>query len=159
MTALGIVVHFPQPGRPAASCVVARLASSGEPVLVDHFQITSQNTDRSRQLHALGQAIQFRVEGLEVTAVWIRTPEGTARLGSKGSRIRLQAEGAIAMGAREAVANVHVDDGRTIGQHVGGSKAAADQRGADLVPGASAKHENEAAAAALAALVAGPFAP
>lgn len=157
MVALGIVVHFPQTGRPAASCVAAQLASSGAPEFVERFQITSQDTDRSSQLHALGQAVRSRVESLEVTAVWIRTPEGTARLGSKGSRIRLQAEGAIVTGARDVIANVHVGDGRTIGQHIGGSKDAADGRGADFVPGASSKDENEAAAAALAALATPPL--
>jgi hypothetical protein len=157
MVALGIVVHFPRPGRPAASCVVARETSTGAPECLEKFQITSQNTDRARQLHALGQAVRSRVESLEVSAIWIRTPEGTARLGSTGSRVRLQAEGAILMGARDVAANVHVGDGKTIGQHVAGSKAAADRQGADLLSGSAAKDEYEAAAAALAALAVPPL--
>lgn len=157
MAALGIVIRFPKKGRPEAMCVVVGGDEDGHVEHAESFTLPSEDIGLASQLQALAQGLRSRVESLGIDAVWVRVAD-MAPLGRKpGPRIRLQAEGAVMAAARDRVVNVHVGDGKTIGQLIGGSKADADAEGASLVGPNASKEEAEAAAAALAAVAASPL--
>jgi len=149
MRSVGVCVHLPRRGRPAARVVVgvgAWNAASEE----ETFELTSNKDDTATVLHELASGLRSHLSGLSADRVVIRRAD-RQRVASNadGPRVRLLAEGALAAAARSEVTDVVVLPGKDLADRTPAqSKDDLDAEAARQLPSAPV----EAAAAALAGL-------
>jgi hypothetical protein len=150
MRSVGIAVHLPKKGRPAAKVVVLD-GDWDTPSQVDAFELTSANEDLATQLLDLAAGLRSRLNGINPDRVVIRRADFAQRGGkTEGPRIRLLAEGALASAARAEVGTVLVQTGKDLAAGTpAGTKANLDQELVNKLPSGDA----EASAAALVGLV------
>jgi hypothetical protein len=117
--------------RPRARVVVLDGTRSA-PVLVEAFEVTTQEKDPAGQVHDVATSFANRVKGLAVDRVMIqRADYYKIPSNQEGPRIRLLVEGALTFAAREQVADTHVAVGRDVASTAGLTKdALAAQAGA-----------------------------
>lgn len=147
---MGIAVHIPSKGRPAADVVVLE-GMWATPVHVTTFKLTSTHDDLPTVLHDLAAGLSSRLSGLNVDRVVIRRADKPTRPSNyEGPRTRLLAEGAIAACAKTAIEHVVLADGKTLGgQCPAGTKGDLEAEATVRLPG----EPLDAAAAALCGLV------
>ena len=130
---LGLIVDIRSGGRPA--CTGALIESvGGTQNFVDHFELTSQDTDLATLLADLGSSVKTRVRSLEpVDRAVVRRADLPPRpTNAEGPRLRLLAEGAVISAVRSLVGDVRVGSGRDLGAWTGTSKDAVDAEGEHL---------------------------
>jgi hypothetical protein len=148
MRVLGIAVHFPSKGRPAARAVLLD-GSWSAPKALDEFELTSAATDLPTQLRDLADGLRSRLKGLTPERVVIRRADYAPASNKPGPRLRLLAEGALAAAARAEIADVVLLEGKDLAARCpAGKKSALDLHASTALPNAPA----EAAAAALAGI-------
>lgn len=150
MRSVGVCVHIPKKGRPAARVVVLD-GAWGSATEHERFELTSNRQDIGTILHDLASGLKSRLSPLKADRVVVRRAD-MARVPSNrdGPRLRLLAEGALAAAARSEVTDVVVLAGKDLAQRsLAASKNDLDAEAATQVPGSPV----EAAAAALAGLV------
>jgi hypothetical protein len=148
---VGVCVHLPKKGRPAARVVVLD-GAWGSASEHDRFDLTSNKQDIGTILHDLASGLRSHLSGMNADRVVVRRAD-MQKVSSKydGPRIRLLAEGALAAAARSEVNDVLVLAGKDLAQRSpAASKDDLDAEAAAQVPGSPV----EAAAAALSGLVA-----
>jgi hypothetical protein len=149
MSVLGVAVHFPSKGRPAASAVLVD-GTWGAPNTLDTFELTSAATDLPSQLRDLADGLRSRLKGLAPNRVVIRRADYAPASNKPGPRLRLLAEGALAAAARAEVTEVVLLEGKDLAaKSPARNKADLDQHAAAVLPNTP----KEAGAAALAGLV------
>lgn len=147
---LGIAVHLPKKGRPAADVVILD-GDWSSPQPVSTFALTSSHDDTATQLFDLASGLRSRLKGTGVDRVVVRRADRPRKASNKdGPRLRLLAEGALAAAARTEVEDVIVMPGRDLASGTpAGSKAALADEAEQRLTGQPA----EAAEAALSGLV------
>lgn len=147
---MGIAVHIPSKGRPAADVVVLD-GAWGAPVHVTTFKLTSTHDDLPTLLQDLSAGLASRLTGLGVDRVVVRRADKPTRPSNyEGPRTRLLAEGAVTASAKATVNDVLLADGKTLGGRCpAGSKPALEAEATKLLAG----QPLDAAAAALSGLV------
>jgi hypothetical protein len=150
MRVMGIAVHIPSKGRPAADVIVIE-GAWGSPAVVTSFKLTSTHDDLPTLLQDLSGGLSSRLSGLAVDRVVVRRADKPTRPSNyEGPRTRLLAEGAITSTAKAVVDDVLLADGKTLGGRCpAGSKAALETEASSQLPG----EQVDAAAAALSGLV------
>jgi|tagenome__1003787_1003787.scaffolds.fasta_scaffold20909378_1 hypothetical protein len=150
MRVMGIAVHIPSRGRPAADVVVLE-GSWGAVTHQTTFELTSAHDDLPAVLRDLAAGLSSRLSGLAVDRVVVKRADKPARPNNYlGPKTRLLAEGAITATARATVDHVVLADGKDLAAACPvANKAALIAEARRAVPGAP----EDAAAAALAGLV------
>jgi hypothetical protein len=149
---------MPTPKRPTLRAVLLDdgLPSTSPPVLtnmvvVDSFEVPTQDHDRAEQLMDLAEAVSGRIRSLKPDIVVVRRADMPPRASNTdGPRIRLLATGAVTSAARSLVVKTTLRTGKECGAAYGGNKDGVDADAATLV----ATNLVAAAAAALCGLIA-----
>jgi hypothetical protein len=109
---MGIAVHIPAKGRPAADVVVVD-GAWGAPVHVTTFKLTSTHEDLPTLLRDLSAGLASRLSGLSVDRVVVRRADKPTRPSNyEGPKTRLLAEGALAACAKATIVDTVLADGR-----------------------------------------------
>lgn len=147
---MGIAVHIPSKGRPAADVVVLDGVWAAH-THVTTFKLTSTHDDLPTVLQDLAAGLASHLSGLQVDRVVIRRADKPTRPSNyEGPRTRLLAEGAMTACAKAAIDDVMLADGKTLGGRCpAGSKASLQAEVAAHLAGEPV----DAAAAALSGLV------
>lgn len=150
MRSVGVCVHIPTKGRPAARVVVLD-GSWGTATVIDSFDLTSSKDDLATVLYDLARGLRSHLSGLGADRVVIRRADvGKVASRHEGPRLRLLAEGALAEAARDEVEDVLVLPGKDLAtRSPAQSKADLDGEAKKLV----GTDTFEAAGAALSGLV------
>src|SRR4051812_15988128 len=101
MRSVGVCVHLPKKGRPAARAAVLDGAwgSASEHA---GFDLTSNEQDIANILHDLASGLRSHLSGMNADRVVIRRADMPQRPNNnEGPRLRLLAEGALAAAARD----------------------------------------------------------
>jgi hypothetical protein len=149
MRSVGVCVHFPSKGRPAAQVVVLD-GTWGAVTEASSFELTSNKHDLATILHELEGGLRSQLSGLKADRVAIRRADLQRASMKEGPKVRLLAEGALAAAARAEVTDVLLLNGKELADRSpASSKGDLDAEAESQLP----DHPTEAAAAALSGLV------